>query len=56
MKIKLAAGWGSLKPGEIVEVGGTLGRYLIGKNLAKAIATAPADKMMKGPVKAKTIS
>jgi len=55
MKIELTAGWGNLKPGEIAEVGGKLGRYLIGKNLAKIVVSAPQDKMVKAPVKAKTI-
>jgi hypothetical protein len=47
MKVKLTARWGNLKSGETAEVGETLGRWLVGKNRAKAVSSAPRDKMIK---------
>ena len=56
MKIQLTAGWGVFKPGEIADVGGHLGRWLIGKNLAKAVSSAPHDKMIKSPPRSKAMA
>lgn len=47
MKVILTARWGSFKPGETVDVGESLGEWLIGRNLAKAISQPPKDKMVR---------
>ena len=47
MKVEITARWGNFKPGDVVDVGGNLGRWLVGNNRAKAISSAPQDKMVK---------
>lgn len=47
MRIEFTARWGAIPPGEQLDLSASLARWLIGNNLAKAVRSAPRDKMIK---------